>query len=248
MRRFFTEPQNIENGIINITDDAAHITRVLRMQVGDEILVFDGTGLEYAASLTQIDKNVCRAKVLSSKKSEYEPEIRVTLFQGIPKSGKFEQIVQKAVELGVYEVCPVSMHRCVAKIENDKKGAGKIERLQKVAVEAAKQCGRGIVPAVSMPVDFKEAVKRLKNMALAIMPYEILGHEGSKGLKELLIQNQEAGNIGILIGPEGGFADFEAEYAVENEVNTVGLGKRILRTETAGSTVLSIIMYEYNQF
>ena len=141
MRRFFTEPDNIDldNGTLTIIDDAAHISKVLRMECGDKIIVFDGTGYEYEAMLIKIEKEKSIANILGRSLSELEPEIKVTLFQGIPKSDKLEIIVQKAVELGVHDIVPVKTSRSVAKIADDKKGRQKIERLNKISKEAAKQ-------------------------------------------------------------------------------------------------------------
>ena len=247
MRRFFTEPDNIDldNGTLTIIDDAVHISKVLRMECGDKIIVFDGTGYEYEAMLIKIEKEKSIANILGRSLLELEPETKVTLFQGIPKSDKLEIIVQKAVELGVHDIVPVKTSRSVAKIADDKKGRQKIERLNKISKEAAKQCGRGLVPKVSMPVVFSAMADILKNYDLSIMFYEELGHDGKKNLKEILRTNPEAESIAVLIGPEGGFSPSEAETIQDMNENTfcAGLGKRILRTETAGSTALSVIMY-----
>lgn len=249
MRRFFTEPDNIDldSNTLIITDDASHISKVLRMECGGKILVFDGTGYEYTAELIKIEKEKCTAKILDKSLSELEPEIKVTLFQGIPKSDKLEIIVQKAVELGVHDIVPVKTARSVAKISDDKKGRQKIERLNKISKEAAKQCGRGLVPKVSMPVTFSALADILKNYDLSIMFYEELGHDGKKNLKDIL--RAKAESIAVLIGPEGGFSPSEAETIQDMNENTfcAGLGKRILRTETAGSTALSVIMYEKDE-
>lgn len=247
MRRFFTEPQNIQGDTISLLEDAAHITRVLRMAPGDTICVFDGSGMEYTAELETLDPKCCTAKIISRTQSVSEPEIQVTLYQGVPKSGKMEQIIQKAVELGVYAVVPVQMEWCVARLTSDRKGMDKIARYQKVAVSAAKQCGRGKMPQVMPPVSFDEAVNELSKCDLALMPYEVLGHEGQHNLKEILAANPDAKTIGVLIGPEGGFSDKEAEMAKTAGLHLTGLGPRILRTETAGSTMLSILMYEKNE-
>ncbi len=246
MRRFFTEPHNIDGATAVILEDAVHITRVLRMNVGDEVLIFDGTGYEYTARLTSVDKDRCEAEILSSKFSEQEPSVKVTVYQGIPKSGKMEGIIQKSVELGVYSIVPVAMDRCVSKLDGGKKEAEKIKRWNKVAVEAAKQCGRGILPQVENAVSFDEAIKRMTDAGLAIMPYEMLGHMGQASLKEVLNQNK-ASEIAVIIGPEGGFSDSEAERAKAAGINLVGLGARILRTETVSSAILSAIMYENNE-
>lgn len=248
MRRFFTEPQNISGDIAEIFEDSRHIEKVLRMNCGDEILVFDGTGYEYRARLIAIEKNLCCAEIIGKEVSLSEPRTRIVLFQGLPKAGKMESIVQKAVELGVSEVVPVEMSRSVVKINSPKAAEEKKNRWSKVAVEAAKQCGRGRVPEVSVPVGFDEAVKRLAGMPLAIMPYEELGHQGQNGLKALLEKNRQAEEIGILVGPEGGFSEEEAELAQSLGICTVGLGKRILRTETVASAMIPVIMFDRGEF
>lgn len=246
MRRFFTEPQNIEGTTAHILEDAAHITRVLRLEPGTEILLFDGTGYEYTAQLTQLGSRECLAKITGKTFSEQEPGIQVTIFQGIPKSGKMEAIIQKSVELGVSSIVPTALDRCVAKLDQGKKQVDKLKRWNRVALEAAKQCGRGIVPMVLPQMDLHEALAQIKAMNLGLMPYEVLGHMGDHSLKNIL----QAGNpssIGILIGPEGGFSDAEASQAKEAGLFQVGLGKRILRTETVASAMLSMIMYEKNE-
>lgn len=244
MRSFFTEPENIKENSVVLTEDASHIKKVLRMQQKDKILVFDGTGNEYIAEIDEIGTDFVKCSILEKSFSDSEPDVKVTIFQGIPKSDKMEQIVQKCVELGVYEIVPVKMDRCIAKINNNEK----IKRWNKISREAVKQCGRGLIPKILEPVDFKDAIEQIKKLDLSVMPYEILGHNGEKGLKEILKQNRGQKNIGVIIGPEGGFSDSEAEYAKASGVNTVGLGRRILRTETVASTMLSVIMYENDEF
>lgn len=248
MRRFFTEPQNIKDGIAEIFEDAKHIEKVLRMSCGDEVVVFDGTGFEYLARLASIEKGVCRAEILEKNLSLSEPKTQITLYQGLPKSGKMELIVQKAVELGVARIVPVAMDRCVVKINSKSAGEEKAARWNKVSVEAAKQCGRGKVPVVEAPVDFKTAIAQLSGMQLSIMPYEMLGHDGQMGLKKLLAENRDAVNIGILVGSEGGFSEEEAAFAAANGINAVGLGKRILRTETVASAMIPVIMFDRDEF
>lgn len=246
MRRFFTEPENINEDSARILEDAGHITRVLRMEPGEKILLFDGSGYEYLAELTCIDAKECIASILQKTYSEQEPDISVTIFQGIPKSGKMESIIQKCVELGVSDIVPTSLDRCVAKLESGKKENEKLKRWNKVALEAAKQCGRGKIPKVLPPMTFKDAIEKMKTMDLALMPYEMLGHQGDMSLKRVL-SGTDCKSIGIIIGPEGGFSDAEAKIAEDSGLAMVGLGKRILRTETVASTMLSIIMYEKNQ-
>ena len=248
MRRFFTEPQNISGDKAAIYEDSRHISQVLRMSPGDEILIFDGTGKEYKARLTDIQKSVCYAEIFEECISLSEPKTVITLFQGLPKSGKMETIVQKAVELGVSRIVPVEMERCVTRINNKKAGEEKAARWNKVSLEAAKQCGRGKVPEVLVPVSFKEAILEMQKAKLSIMPYEELGHEGKLGLKALLNQNREADEISVLVGPEGGFSESEVSLAREAQINMVGLGKRILRTETVASAIIPVIMYERDEF
>ena len=245
MRRFFTEPQNICGDTAYIFEDAAHITKVLRMELGDEVLIFDGSGYEYTSKLTEVNRERCTAEILSKEFSAQEPQTKVTVFQGIPKSGKMDSIIQKSVELGVYSIVPVVMDRCVSKL--DKKAATeKPKRWNKIAQEAAKQCGRGILPKVEEPIDFKDAVKRMSQLELALMPYEMLGHSGVSNLKEVLKSNP-AKEIGIIIGPEGGISDSEAQLAMDGGIKAVGLGKRILRTETVSGAMLAMIMYENDE-
>lgn len=248
MRRFFTEPQNIEGNRIAIIEDSRHISQVLRMNCGDEILVFDGSGCEYTARLTEIQKSVCYAEIIEKNISLSEPKTQITLFQGLPKSGKMETIIQKAVELGVMKIVPVEMERCVTKIKNSSAGEEKALRWNKVSLEASKQCGRGIVPSVTAPISFAKAVEEMTKMQLSIMPYEELGHSGKLGLKELLQSNRYAENIALLVGPEGGFSEQEASIAIENGIKPVGLGKRILRTETVASAVIPVIMFDRDEF
>ena len=247
MRRFFTEPQNISGDIARIFEDSKHIEKVLRMNTGDQILVFDGSGTEYLAELVSIEKDVCEAKILEETLSLSEPKIRVSLFQGLPKSGKMETIIQKAVELGVYEIVPVMMERCVTKINNPSAGIEKSKRWNKVSLEAVKQCGRGLIPRVHEPVSFEKAIEMMKELQLPLMPYEILGHEGKLGLRDVLGSEKDAKTFGILVGPEGGFSDSEAEYAISQGIKAIGLGRRILRTETVASAVIPMIMYDKNE-
>lgn len=247
MRRFFTEPQSISGGIAEIFEDSRHIEKVLRMSCGDNIIVFDGSGMEYTAELISIEKNFCKAKILETNKSLSEPETKITLFQGLPKSGKMETIIQKAVELGVYEIVPVIMERCVTKIANQEAGIEKAKRWNKISLEAVKQCGRGLIPKVLAPVSFDKAVEKLCNMQMPLMPYEVLGHEGQRGLKDLLERNPQTSEFGILVGPEGGFADSEAEYAIQKGIKAIGLGRRILRTETVASALIPMIMFDRNE-
>ncbi len=245
MRRFFTDPENINGDTVKIIENAAHITKVLRMNVGSEVLIFDGSGNDYRVRLDKINPKECIGTVISKEKSDSEPQIKISVFQGIPKAGKMETIIQKVVELGAYEIVPVEMERCVVRL--DSKGRKeKTKRWNKVSVEAAKQCGRSVISKVLEPVNFDTALQMMTNLDLPIMPYEELGHRGERGLKELLSQ-LDCKTVGVLIGPEGGFSDKEAEEAKNAGIFRIGLGKRILRTETVASAVVPIIMYEKDE-
>ena len=248
MRRFFTEAHNIKENIAEIFEDSRHIQKVLRMSTGDEILIFDGTGFEYKAKLIEIEKNVCRAEIIEKNISPAEPIVEIILFQALPKSGKMELIIQKAVELGVSKIVPVVTERCVVKISDKKTAEEKVLRWNKISVEAAKQCGRGKIPIVEFPITFNDAIEKLSKTDLSIMPYEELGHDGKTGLKILLQENKDACLIGIVVGPEGGFSSKEAEFAVSKGIYTIGLGKRILRTETVASAVIPVIMFDRGEF
>lgn len=238
MPKFFTLPDYIENNRLKITgDDVSHISKVLRMSAGDKIIVCDGEGNDYDAVITSISKTEVEADITGKYVCEAEPSVYVTLYQALPKQGKMEYIIQKNTELGVSKIVPVYTRRCVVKPSD------KSERWSKVAESAAKQCGRGIIPQVTATVSFEEALKQMVEADLAVMPYEC---EEENKLKTVL-NSSEYKSISIFIGPEGGFDVKEVEAAIKYGVKTVTLGKRILRTETAASAVLPIIMYENDE-
>lgn len=238
MGKFFIPRENIsgEKLIIN-SEDVNHISKVLRLGIGDKITCCDGMGNDYEAEICAVDKREIECLILSSKKAETESELFVTLIQGIPKGSKMDYIIQKTTELGIKRIIPCEMARCVAKIDGDKK----IERWQKIAVEAAKQSGRGIVPEVTSPVTFSEAIKILKEADICFAPYEC---EEKSYLKPLLKSAGNPKSVTFIIGSEGGFDLTEVEKLTNEKIPTVSLGKRILRTETAGEAVLSMVMYE----
>ena len=242
MPKFFTARENIfENEIIINNEDAAHITRVLRHSIGDVITVCDGMGYDYSARIESIEPKEIRCTVLSKEKCPSEPNISVTLFQGIPKAAKMDYIIQKTTELGISRIVPVMLSRCVVKFENKKAEEKKHERWQKIANEAAKQCGRGVVPEVTMPVKLDEALKMAGESELVFAPYEC---EEKNRLRTVLTENDTAKSIGFIIGPEGGFDLSETEKIKAAGFETITLGRRILRTETAGEAVLAMVMYE----
>lgn len=244
MYQFFVEPHqiNIDDKSVTITGtDVNHIKNVLRMKVGEEIAVSNGLdGKEYRCGIVSLEEDSVLCELRFIKEDAVELPSKVYLFQGLPKADKMELIIQKAVELGAYQVIPVAAKRCVVKLD-DKKAKSKITRWQGIAEAAAKQSKRGIIPQVSDVMSFKDAVKMAADMDVRLIPYELA--EGMPKTKEI-IENLEPGqNIAIFIGPEGGFEEAEIQTALENGIEPVTLGRRILRTETAGFTILSWIMY-----
>ncbi len=246
MHRFMVAPEQIQDKRITLTgEDHKHLSQVLRLGPGDIIGVFDGSGMEYEARLIKVDKAEALAEILSSRLSDTEPRLRVTLLQGIPKGEKMDWIVQKAVELGVYQVIPVITQHTVVKLDQ-KERQKKAERWNRIAREAAKQCKRAFVPQVLTPVSLDEMLKLRDNYDAAVLLYE---NEQKKCLKELMIcyTINKIGDIALFVGPEGGFSSLEVDKCFQNGFAVAGLGKRILRSETAAISGLSIIMYEMGE-
>lgn len=240
MPRYFVEPENItENEIVLVGEDVKHISTVLRSQIGEEIQVCDGCGNDYDCSIAEISKKDIRLEIIRKELSQSEPKTKVTLFQGLPKSDKMELIIQKCVEIGIETIVPVATDRAVVKLDK-KDGQKKTERWQKISLSAAKQSGRGVIPKIESVMSFKEAIKLATNMEIAIIPYE---KEEDFGIKEAL-KDFKGKELGVFIGPEGGFSDEEIQFAIENGVKPITLGKRILRTETAAIAVSAILLYE----
>lgn len=241
MPKFFVDPENIFHDTIKIIgEDVNHIKKVLRLKYDDNIILGDGNGTDYLVSVESFEKDCVLTKILSSSKNTTEPPVAVTLLQGIPKSDKMDLIIQKSVELGVKRIVPVITDRTVIKFDNKRDADNKAARWQRIALEAAKQCNRGIIPKVETPLDFKKSMEMMNGQDLCIIPFE---KEISNRLRSC-ISGQDFKSISVIIGPEGGFSDDEIDKAVLYGVRPVTLGPRILRTETAGLAVLSIIMYE----
>ena len=242
MYQFFVEPSQIQGNRVVITgNDVNHIKNVLRMQPGEEIAVSNGEdGKEYRCGIENLyeDEIICSLRFV--KEDGVELPSKIYLFQGLPKADKMELIVQKAVELGVYEIVPVATKRAVVKLD-EKKAKSKIARWQTISEAAAKQSKRRIVPEIHSVMSFKEAVKYAKDMQVKVIPYELA--EGMEKTRELIENIKPGQEIAIFIGPEGGFDEGEIQAALEHGIEPITLGKRILRTETAGFTVLSWIMY-----
>lgn len=237
------EPEQIQDKTIVITGgDVNHIKNVLRMQPGDEIAVSNGVdGKEYRCGIAEFrdDQVICTLRFV--KEDGLELPSRVYLFQGLPKADKMELIIQKAVELGAYQVIPVATKRSVVKLDT-KKAKGKLARWQAIAEAAAKQSKRRIVPEVAGVMTMREAVGYARNMQVKCIPYELA--EGMAHTRELIESIEPGQEVAVFIGPEGGFEESEIQLAMEAGIIPVTMGKRILRTETAGFTMLSWIMYQ----
>ena len=240
MANFYIDKSDItENSAIITGEEAQHISRVLRMKKGDKVTLCDGEGYFYEAVLSDFSDKEVRADILSTRRAETEPVVRITVFQGVPKNPKLETIVQKLTEIGACRIVPVDTIRAVAKLDK----SSKLERLRKIAKEAAKQSKRGIVPEVCDCMSFKDAVKMAAEDDLAIIPYE---EEREISLKKAL-SGKTPETVSIMIGPEGGFDKEEILLAKENGIISVTLGKRILRTETAPIAVSAAVLYELGE-
>jgi 16S rRNA (uracil1498-N3)-methyltransferase len=241
MHRFYVTQDRINGDSISIIgSDVNHIKNVLRMKQGDEILICNGQGKDCYCIINRVSEHEIIASINSIKDTGTELKSKITLFQGIPKKDKFELIIQKAVELGVYEIVPVMTERVVVKLEDKKKEEKKLERWQAIAEEAAKQSGRGIIPSIKPVRSFFDAIKDAGQMELAFIPYEkaISMHN----TRVVLSKIENYTTIGVFIGPEGGFDEEEIKLASENNIKPITLGKRILRTETAGLAILSMMV------
>ncbi len=242
MPRFFVLPTDIdrENKTAALYgDDARHIARSLRMAVGDLITLCDGEGTEYTARLTRIRDEECLLSLEKESLSEAEPLAEITLFMAYPKADKLETVVQKAVELGCTRIVPFISERCI-KRPNDEKKDKQTARLLRIAHEAAKQCGRGRLPAVENAISFDELLKRIPDYTLTLFCYE---GEGTEPIKNVLNPKATYKTIAVIVGSEGGFSENEAQKICSNGSTAVGLGKRILRCETAPTVCLSMICY-----
>ncbi len=245
MYQFFVAPEQIDveqKRVLITGSDVNHIVNVLRMKPGEEFAVSNGIdGKEYRCSMISATQEQVLCELRFIKEDGMELSARVHLFQGLPKADKMELIIQKAVELGVYEIIPVAMSRCVVKLDA-KKEAGKIARWNAISEAAAKQSKRKVIPQVTEVLRFKEALQKASDMDVRLVPYELA--EGMAKTKELIEAIKPGQDVAVFIGPEGGFAEEEIEAAISCGVTPITLGKRILRTETAGMTVMAWIMYQ----
>ena len=242
MHRFFVEePAMGENSITITGGDVNHIKNVLRMSVGDKICVINGrNNKEYYCEITAVGNDAVDTRICEIRESDQELGNEVVLFQGLPKSDKMELIIQKAVELGVHTIVPVSTDRTVVKLDA-KKEANKRKRWMSISESAAKQSGRLRIPEVTPVVSYREALEMAKKMDVRLIPYELA--EGMEKTRELMSSIQPGQSVAVFIGPEGGFESSEIEKAMEIGAWPITLGKRILRTETAGLVTLAMLVY-----
>lgn len=245
MYQFFVEPSQIDindKRVVILGSDVNHIKNVLRMKAGEEISVYSGQdGREYRCGIVSLEEDRVLCGLRFIREENVELPVKVHLFQGLPKADKMDLIVQKAVELGVYRIIPVSTKRCVVKLDQGK-AAAKVRRWQGIAEAAAKQSRRAAVPEVSEVMDFRRAVEQAAAMDVRLIPYELA--EGMDRTREIIRGLSGGQSVAVFIGPEGGFEEQEIRLAADNGIQPVTLGRRILRTETAGMTVLAWIGYE----
>lgn len=241
MQHFFVTPAQVGDGQIRIEgSDVNHMKNVLRMRSGEELTVSDGSNQKYLCVIERYEEDEAVLGILEKIQEDTELSSRIYLFQGLPKQDKMELIVQKAVELGVYQVIPVSTRRSVVRLDA-KKADRKTARWQEIARSAAKQAGRGCIPEVASVMSYEEALAYAEKLDVVLIPYELCkGMEETKRIIEAVRPGQ---SIAVFIGPEGGFEKEEIEKALEYGAKTVTLGRRILRTETAGLTALSVLMF-----
>lgn len=242
MYRFFVEPDQVgEKEIRILGGDVNHIKNVLRMKPGEEILISSQENLEYTCYIDKLEDEQVTAHIMYVQEAGYELPSKLYLFQGLPKGDKMELIIQKAVELGVHQIIPVASKRAVVKLDK-KKEEKKIARWQAIAQSAAKQSKRMYVPKVGEVLSFSQALAFARTLDVVLLPYELA--KDMDNTRKIIGQIKRGQSVGIFIGPEGGFEEAEAEAAVkEANARVITLGKRILRTETAGLTVLSVLMY-----
>lgn len=238
MHRFFVKPDEIDGQIARITgDDVVHISRVLRMREGDELRICDGKNTEYTGLIKRIGKSVVEVRLIERETLLSEPRCKITLYQGLPKGGKFEGILKRCTEVGVCVYAPFfSEHGDVKPSRGERS-----ERYERVVLEAAKQSGRGELPIVFPPMTFDQMAERAARHQRTLVAYEA---ERQCSVRDLSLSDDILGDVGIVVGPEGGFSQQEIVKLAQIGVQAVTLGRRILRTETAGAVLAALILYE----
>ncbi len=247
MFKFFVTEDQIKDKIIDIIeDDVNHIKNVLRLEVEDKIEVCDiNNSNNYLCKIIELNKKYVKCEIIEEIKNNNETNLYLHIFQGIPKAEKMETIIQKTTEIGVSEITPLIMQRCITKLDN-KTSLKKVERWQKIAEVAAKQSKRDKIPIINLPINIKNVYEKLTNYDIVLIAYE---EEKDNAIKKILNKVPKKKNlkIAIIIGPEGGITKEEIKELSNENVKTVTLGKRILRTETAPIVLVSIIMYEFDE-
>lgn len=238
MNSFYIEGSGALDALVYLTqEDAKHASQVMRMQAGEQIYAVDAQGRRFLAELQNVTKTQCSA-ILKEMLPDNEPEVRITLYQGLPKADKMDLIVQKLTELGAAKVVPVKMERCVVKLD-EKDGPKRCERLNKIAREAAKQCKRGVAPEIAAPQTWKQLTADMAKHDLLMVPWE---DASGYGMKAAHADFPNAKDIGIVIGPEGGMSAAEIEAIEAVGAKQITLGPRILRTETAAVASCTMAM------
>ena len=247
MYRFFVSKNQIfkaNHSAIITGEDVNHIKNVLRMKAGEEIsLVVPDENKEYRCAIKEFSEEQVECELLFIKENEVELPVEIILYQALPKLDKMEIIIQKAVELGAARIVPVAAKRSVVKLDKDKQGR-KLTRWEKIAEAAAKQSKRGIIPKISEVMTVSEALKDAAECNIRLFPYELCPAEEMGNTRQIIRNIKPGDRVAVFIGPEGGFSDEEAEEAVQAGFVPVTLGRRILRTETAGMVVLSWLVFE----
>lgn len=249
MPKFFVTNQSIQNNEIAIVgNDVNHIKNVLRKKIGDQLTICNSDiSVDYLCEIIKLEEDTIKCNIIKELATNSESNIKVTILQGLPKADKMELVIQKAVELGAYDITPVEMKRCVVRL-SEKDKTKKLQRWQKIAEVAAKQSGRNRIPPIN-------EIKSLQNICNLCQEYDIVivAYENEKDnklkqeLEKLKTRQTENLKIAVLIGPEGGIDHSEIEQLKEKGAKIVTLGNRILRTETVALSVLSIIMYEFEK-
>lgn len=239
---FIQEKQHIDDKIYLEGVDVNHIKNVLRMKTGEKISITNEDGVGYTCSINRFEDNRIELDIIEIFEVSHELPAKITLFQGLPKGDKFETIIQKSVELGVFEIIPVETKRCIVKLD-EKKKQNKIKRWNAISESAAKQSKRTCIPQVKDVIGFEDAVAMADDYDLVCIPYE--NAEGMKATREFLDKLKADIKVAFFIGPEGGFEEKEIENAISHGITPISLGKRVLRTETASMALLSMIMLTY---
>lgn len=242
MHKFFTPAHMFSDTHAVITgEDVKHIYKVLRVKPGEKVVVNNLESEEFLGEVEEVNKQEVSIKILEKLDVNNESNLRITLFQGMPKAAKMDLIVQKCVELGISDIIPTITDRVDVKLKGEFK---KLDRLNKIALEACKQSKRTVIPTVSEPMSFEEVLNKIDELDLMVIPYENATGYGIRAMVNSIENKSNIKNVGIMVGPEGGFEESEIEALKEKGAHIVTLGPRILRTETAGFTCVSLIQYE----